>query len=126
MKKYTPLAILAGLALTLTGCGSETPAPSPTVTATETVTETAEKTPQACLDYISATEKALTSASEVITAQQDALDVSGNVISNYGQPSNGDVAMIQDITERIKAENENLSDLVPKVQSAKAGCQAAA
>ena len=130
MKKHTPLAALAGLALALTGCGTTTSAPAPTVTATETVTETTtetvEKTPQACLDYIEAAEKVITSAGEVIAAQKDGLDVSGGVIGNYGRPGTGDIARIQDATERIQAENETMSALVPEVQAAKAGCQAGA
>lgn len=130
MKKHTPLAALAGLALTLTGCGTTTSAPAPTVTATETVTETTtetvEKTPQACLDYIAVAEKVITSAGEVIAAQKDGLDVSGEVIGNYGRPGSGDIARIQDATERIQAENETMSALVPEVQAAKAGCQAGA
>ena len=130
MKKHTPLAALAGLALALTGCGTTTSAPAPTVTATETVTETTtetvEKTPQACLDYIAAAAKVITSAGEVIAAQKDGLDVSGGVIGNYGRPGTGDIARIQDATERIQAENETMSALVPEVQAAKAGCQAGA
>ena len=116
MKKRIPLAAFAGLALALTGCGTTTSAPAPTVTATETVTETTtetvEKTPQACLDYIEAAEKVITSA--------------GEVIGNYGRPGTGDIARIQDATERIQAENETMSALVPEVQAAKAGCQAGA
>ena len=130
MKKHIPLAAFAGLALALTGCGTTTSAPAPTVTATETVTETTtetvEKTPQACLDYIEAAEKVITSAGEVIAAQKDGLDVSGGVIGNYGRPGTGDIARIQDATERIQAENETMSALVPEVQAAKAGCQAGA
>ena len=120
MKKHTTLAALAGLALTLTACGTTTATPAPTVTATETV----EKTPQACLDYIEAAEKVITSAGQVISAQKDGLDVSGEVIGNYGQPGTGDIARIQDATERIQAENETLTALAPEVQAAKAGCQA--
>ena len=130
MKKRIPLAAFAGLALALTGCGTTASAPAPTVTATETVTETTtetvEKTPQACLDYIEAAEKVITSAGEVIAAQKDGLDVSGGVIGNYGRPGTGDIARIQDATERIQAENETMSALVPEVQAAKAGCQAGA
>ena len=124
MKKHTTLAALAGLALTLTACGTTTATPAPTVTATETTTETVEKTPQACLDYIEAAEKVITSAGEVISAQKDGLDVSGEVIGNYGRPGTGDIARIQDATERIQAENETLTALAPEVQAAKAGCQA--
>ena len=124
MKKHTTLAALAGLALTLTACGTTTATPAPTVTATETTTETVEKTPQACLDYIEATEKVITSAGQVISAQKDGLDVSSEVIGNYGRPGTGDIARIQDATERIQAENETMSALVPEVQAAKAGCQA--
>ena len=124
MKKHTTLAALAGLALALTGCGTTTSAPAPTVTATETTTETVEKTPQACLDYIEVTEKVITSAGQVISAQKDGLDVSSEVIGNYGRPGNGDIARIQDATERIQAENENISALTPEIQAAKAGCQA--
>lgn len=124
MKKRTTLAALAGLALALTGCGTTTSAPAPTVTATETTTETVEKTPQACLDYIEATEKVITSAGQVIAAQKDGLDVSSEVIGNYGRPGTGDIARIQDATERIQAENETLTALIPEVQAAKAGCQA--
>lgn len=120
MKKYTTLAALAGLALALTGCGTTTATPAPTVTATETV----EKTPQACLDYIEATEKVITSAGQVISAQKDGLDVSSEVIGNYGRPGTGDIARIQDATERIQAENETILALTPEVQAAKAGCQA--
>ena len=123
MKKHTTLAALAGLALTLTGCGTTT-APAPTVTTTETTTETVEKTPQACLDYIEVTEKVITSAGQVISAQKDGLDVSSEVIGNYGRPGNGDIARIQDATERIQAENETLTALIPEVQAAKTGCQA--
>ena len=126
MKKHTTLAVLAGLALTLTACGTTTATPAPTVTATETTTETVEKTPQACLDYIEAAEKVITSAGQVISAQKDGLDVSGGVIGNYGRPGTGDIARIQDATERIQAENETMSALVPEVQAAKAGCQAGA
>ena len=118
MKKHTALAALAGLALTLTACGTTT-APAPTVT-----TETVEKTPQACLDYIEAAEKVITSAGQVIAAQKDGLDVSSEVIGNYGRPGNGDIARIQDATERIQAENETLTALIPEVQAAKTGCQA--
>ena len=124
MKKHTTLAALAGLALTLTACGTTTATPAPTVTATETTTETVEKTPQACLDYIEVAEKVITSAGEVISAQKDGLDVSSEVIGNYGRPGTGDIARIQDATERIKAENETMSALIPEVQAAKAGCQA--
>ena len=124
MKKHTTLAALAGLALTLTACGTTTATPAPTVTATETTTETVEKTPQACLDYIEATEKVITSAGQVISAQKDGLDVSSEVIGNYGRPGTGDIARIQDATERIQAENETLTALTPEVQAAKAGCQA--
>ena len=124
MKKHTTLAALAGLALTLTACGTTTATPAPTVTATETTTETVEKTPQACLDYIAVAEKVITSAGEVIAAQKDGLDVSGEVIGNYGRPGTDDIARIQDATERIQAENETMSALVPEVQAAKAGCQA--
>ena len=120
MKKYTTLAVLAGLALALTGCGTTTATPAPTVTATETV----EKTPQACLDYIEAAEKVITSAGQVISAQKDGLDVSSEVIGNYGRPGTGDIARIQDATERIQAENETILALTPEVQAAKAGCQA--
>ena len=120
MKKYTTLAALAGLALALTGCGTTTATPAPTVTATETV----EKTPQACLDYIEAAEKVITSAGQVISAQKDGLDVSSEVIGNYGRPGTGDIARIQDATERIQAENETILALTPEVQAAKAGCQA--
>ena len=123
MKKHTTLAALAGLALTLTACGTTT-APAPTVTATETTTETVEKTPQACLDYIEVTEKVITSAGQVISAQKDGLDVSSEVIGNYGRPGTGDIARIQDATERIQAENETLTALIPEVQAAKTGCQA--
>ena len=123
MKKHATLAALAGLALTLTACGTTT-APAPTVTATETTTETVEKTPQACLDYIEAAEKVITSAGEVISAQKDGLDVSSEVIGNYGRPGTGDIARIQDATERIQAENETLTALIPEVQAAKTGCQA--
>ena len=119
MKKHTTIAALAGLALTLTACGTTT-APVPTVT----TTKTAEKTPQACLDYIEATEKVITSAGQVISAQKDGLDVSSEVIGNYGRPGTGDIARIQDATERIQAENETLTALIPEVQAAKAGCQA--
>ena len=124
MKKHTTLAALAGLALTLTACGTTTATPAPTVTATETTTETVEKTPQACLDYIEVTEKVITSAGQVISAQKDGLDVSSEVIGNYGRPGTGDIARIQDATERIQAENETLTALIPEVQAAKAGCQA--
>lgn len=124
MKKHTTLAALAGLALTLTACGTTTATPAPTVTATETTTETVEKTPQACLDYIEATEKVITSAGQVISAQKDGLDVSSEVIGNYGRPGTGDIARIQDATERIQAENETLTALIPEVQAAKTGCQA--
>lgn len=124
MKKHTTLAALAGLALTLTACGTTTATPAPTVTATETTTETVEKTPQACLDYIEATEKVITSAGQVISAQKDGLDVSSEVIGNYGRPGTGDLARIQDATERIQAENETLTALIPEVQAAKTGCQA--
>ena len=124
MKKHIPLAALAGLALALTGCGTTTASPAPTVTATETTTETVEKTPQACLDYIEVTEKVITSAGQVISAQKDGLDVSSEVIGNYGRPGTGDIARIQDATERIQAENETLTALIPEVQAAKAGCQA--
>ena len=120
MKKHTTLAVLAGLALTLTACGTTTATPAPTVTATETV----EKTPQACLDYIEAAEKVITSAGQVISAQKDGLDVSSEVIGNYGRPGTGDIARIQDATERIQAENETLTALIPEVQAAKTGCQA--
>ena len=123
MKKHATLAALAGLALTLTGCGTTT-APAPTVTTTETTTETVEKTPQACLDYIEATEKVITSAGQVISAQKDGLDVSSEVIGNYGRPGTGDIARIQDATERIQAENETLAALIPEVKAAKTGCQA--
>ena len=123
MKKHTTLAALAGLALTLTACGTTT-APAPTVTATETTTETVEKTPQACLDYIEVAEKVITSAGQVISAQKDGLDVSSEVIGNYGRPGTGDIARIQDATERIQAENEVMTALIPEVQAAKAGCQA--
>ena len=123
MKKHATLAALAGLALALTGCGATT-SPAPTVTATETTTETVEKTPQACLDYIEAAEKVITSAGQVISAQKDGLDVSSEVIGNYGRPGTGDIARIQDATERIQAENETLTALIPEVQAAKAGCQA--
>lgn len=123
MKKHTTIAALAGLALTLTACGTTT-APAPTVTATETTTETVEKTPQACLDYIEATEKVITSAGQVISAQKDGLDVSSEVIGNYGRPGTGDIARIQDATERIQAENEVMTALIPEVQAAKTGCQA--
>ena len=123
MKKYTTIAALAGLALTLTACGTTT-APAPTVTATETTTETVEKTPQACLDYIEVAEKVITSAGQVIAAQKDGLDVSSEVIGNYGRPGTGDIARIQDATERIQAENETISALTPEIQAAKAGCQA--
>lgn len=126
MKKHIPLAALAGLALALTGCGTTTSAPAPTVTATETTTETVEKTPQACLDYIEAAEKVITSAGEVISAQKDGLDVSGEVIGNYGQADSEHVAKIQDATERIQAENETIAALAPEIQAAKAGCQAGA
>ena len=126
MKKHATLAALAGLALTLTGCGTNTATPAPTVTATETTTETVEKTPQACLDYIEVTEKVITSAGQVISAQKDGLDVSSEVIGNYGRPGTGDIARIQDATERIQAENETMSALIPEVQAAKAGCQAGA
>ena len=118
MKKHPTLAVLAGLALTLTACGTTTPAP------TVTTTKTVEKTPQACLDYIEATEKVITSAGQVISAQKDGLDVSSEVIGNYGRPGTGDIARIQDATERIQAENETMSALIPEVQAAKAGCQA--
>lgn len=124
MKKHTTLAVLAGLALTLTACGTTTATPAPTVTATETTTETVEKTPQACLDYIEVTEKVITSAGQVISAQKDGLDVSSEVIGNYGRPGTGDIARIQDATERIQAENETLTALIPEVQAAKTGCQA--
>ena len=124
MKKHTTLAALAGLALTLTACGTTTATPAPTVTATETTTETVEKTPQACLDYIEVTEKVITSAGQVISAQKDGLDVSSEVIGNYGRPGTGDIARIQDATERIQAENETLTALIPEVQAAKTGCQA--
>ena len=124
MKKHTTLAALAGLALTLTACGTTTATPAPTVTATETTTETVEKTPQACLDYIEAAEKVITSAGQVIAAQKDGLDVSSEVIGNYGRPGTGDIARIQDATERIQAENETISALTPEIQAAKAGCQA--
>ena len=120
MKKHTTLTVLAGLALTLTACGTTTTTPAPTVTTTETV----EKTPQACLDYIEVTEKVITSAGQVIAAQKDGLDVSSEVIGNYGRPGTGDIARIQDATERIQAENETLTALIPEVQAAKAGCQA--
>lgn len=120
MKKHTTLAALAGLALTLTACGTTTATPAPTVTATKTV----EKTPQACLDYIEAAEKVITSAGQVISAQKDGLDVSSEVIGNYGRPGTGDIARIQDATERIQAENETLTALIPEVQAAKTGCQA--
>ena len=123
MKKHATIAALAGLALTLTACGTTT-APAPTVTATEATTETVEKTPQACLDYIEATEKVITSAGQVISAQKDGLDVSSEVIGNYGRPGTGDIARIQDATERIQAENEVMTALIPEVQAAKAGCQA--
>ena len=123
MKKHTTLAALAGLALSLTACGTTT-SPAPTVTATETTTETVEKTPQACLDYIEVTEKVITSAGQVISAQKDGLDVSSEVIGNYGRPGTGDIARIQDATERIQAENETLTALIPEVQAAKTGCQA--
>lgn len=123
MKKHTTIAALAGLALTLTACGTTT-APAPTVPATETTTETVEKTPQACLDYIEATEKVITSAGQVISAQKDGLDVSSEVIGNYGRPGTGDIARIQDATERIQAENEVMTALIPEVQAAKTGCQA--
>ena len=127
MKKHTTLAALAGLALALTGCGTTTATPAPTVTATETVTETTtetvEKTPQACLDYIEVTEKVITSAGQVISAQKDGLDVSSEVIGNYGRPGTGDIARIQDATERIQAENEVMTALIPEVQAAKTGCQ---
>lgn len=126
MKKHLLLAALAGLALALTGCGTTTASPAPTVTATETVTETVEKTPQACLDYIEAAEKVITSASEVISAQKDGLDVSGEVIDNFGQADSEHVAKIQDATERIQAENETLAALAPEIQAAKAGCRAGA
>lgn len=130
MKKHIPLAALAGLALALTGCGTTTASPAPTVTATETVTETTtetvEKTPQACLDYIEAAEKVITSAGEVISAQKDGIDVSGEVIGNYGQADSEHVAKIQDATERIQAENETIAALAPEIQAAKAGCQAGA
>ena len=119
MKKHTTLAALAGLALTLTACGTTT-SPAPTVTATKAV----EKTPQACLDYIEVTEKVITSAGQVISAQKDGLDVSSEVIGNYGRPGTGDIARIQDATERIQAENETLTALIPEVQAAKTGCQA--
>ena len=92
----------------------------------ETTTETVEKTPQACLDYIEAAEKVITSAGEVISAQKDGLDVSGEVIGNHGQADSEHVAKIQDATERIQAENETMSALIPEVQAAKAGCQAGA
>ena len=124
MKKHTTLAALAGLALTLTACGTTTATPAPTVTATETTTETVEKTPQACLDYIEVAEKVITSAGQVISAQKDGLDVSSEVIGNYGRPGTGDIARIQDATERIQAENETILALAPEVQAAKAGCQA--
>ena len=124
MKKHTTLAALAGLALTLTACGTTTATPAPTVTATETTTETVEKTPQACLDYIEVTEKVITSAGQVISAQKDGLDVSSEIIGNYGRPGTGDIARIQDATERIQAENETLTALIPEVQAAKTGCQA--
>lgn len=124
MKKHTTLAALAGLALTLTACGTTTATPAPTVTATETTTETVEKTPQACLDYIEVAEKVITSAGQVISAQKDGLDVSSEVIGNYGRPGTGDIARIQDATERIQAENETLTALIPEVQAAKTGCQA--
>ena len=124
MKKHTTLAALAGLALTLTACGTTTATPAPTVTATETTTETVEKTPQACLDYIEVTEKVITSAGQVISAQKDGLDVSSEVIGNYGRPGTGDIARIQDATERIQAENEVMTALIPEVQAAKTGCQA--
>ena len=123
MKKHATLAALAGLALTLTACGTTT-SPAPTVTATETTTETVEKTPQACLDYIEATEKVITSAGQVISAQKDGLDVSSEVIGNYGRPGTGDIARIQDATERIQAENEVMTALIPEVKAAKTGCQA--
>ena len=124
MKKRIPLAAFAGLALALTGCGTTTASPAPTVTATETTTETVEKTPQACLDYIEVTEKVITSAGQVISAQKDGLNVSSQVIGNYGRPGTGDIARIQDATERIQAENETLTALIPEVQAAKTGCQA--
>ena len=124
MKKHTTLAALAGLALTLTACGTTTATPAPTVTATETTTETVEKTPQACLDYIEVAEKVITSAGQVIAAQKDGLNVSSQVIGNYGRPGTGDIARIQDATERIQAENETLTALIPEVQAAKTGCQA--
>ena len=124
MKKHTTLTVLAGLALTLTACGTTTATPAPTVTATETTTETVEKTPQACLDYIEVAEKVITSAGQVISAQKDGLDVSSEVIGNYGRPGTGDIARIQDATERIQAENETLTALIPEVQAAKTGCQA--
>ena len=89
-----------------------------------TTTETVEKTPQACLDYIEVTEKVITSAGQVISAQKDGLDVSSEVIGNYGRPGTGDIARIQDATERIQAENETLTALIPEVQAAKTGCQA--
>ena len=124
MKKHAILAALAGLALILTACGTTTATPAPTVTATETTTETVEKTPQACLDYIEVAEKVITSAGQVISAQKDGLDVSSEVIGNYGRPGTGDIARIQDATERIQAENETLTALIPEVQAAKTGCQA--
>ena len=118
MKTHATLAALAGLALSLTACGTTTAAPAPTVT------ETVEKTPQACLDYIEVTEKVITSAGQVIAAQKDGLNVSSEVIGNYGRPGTGDIARIQDATERIQAENETLTALIPEVQAAKTGCQA--
>ena len=125
MKKHTTIAALAGLALTLTACGTTTaPAPAVTATETETTTETVEKTPQACLDYIEVAEKVITSAGQVIAAQKDGLDVSSEIIGNYGRPGTGDIARIQDATERIQAENETLTALIPEVQAAKTGCQA--
>ena len=122
------LAALSALALALTGCGTTTAAPAPTVTATETetTTETVEKTPQACLDYIAVAEKVITSAGEVISAQKDGLETSGEVIDRFGQADADDIAAIQEATERIKAENETISALTSEIQAAKAGCQAGA
>ena len=128
--KNATFTTLAGLALALTGCGTTTSTPDPTVTATETVTETTtetvEKTPQACLDYIEVAEKVITSAGEVIAAQKDGLETSGEVIDSFGRADAGDIAAIQDATERIKAENETIAGLTPEIQAAKAGCQAGA
>lgn len=89
------------------------PAPE-VITKTETKTVTEYKTPQACFDYIEATELSYTYFGEII-------DISGNAIT---AASTGNLVGLDRATADMKAVNEKLTTLKPILLTAKADCAA--